>query len=93
MTITTAHEPQSTKDKDQDQEHGPFYTITVDDVEHRFDESPVTGGQIMAKAGVSESVGLVLLMEDGTQRAVKADEEFDLKPGRRFKKRPSFRRG
>jgi hypothetical protein len=70
-----------------------FYTVFVDDVEHRFDHSPVTGGEIMDKAGIPRETGLVLLEEDGTQRQVAADEEMELKPGRRFKKAPRFKRG
>jgi len=72
---------------------GPFYTVEVDGVEIRFDHTPVTGGEIMDSAGIPRSVGLVEILEDGTQRAVSADEEIELKPGRRMKKRPRFKRG
>lgn len=72
---------------------GPFYTVEVDGVEIRFDHTPVTGGEIMDAAGIPRNVGLVEILEDGTQRAVSADEEIELKPGRRMKKRPRFKRG
>lgn len=72
---------------------GGFYTVEVDGVEIRFDHTPVTGGEIMDSAGIPRSVGLVEILEDGTQRAVSADEEIELKPGRRMKKRPRFKRG
>ena len=72
---------------------GKFYIVCVDDVDYRFDHSPVTAGEIMDKAGVPRSVGLLLINNDGTQRSVDEDEEFDLKPGRRFKKKPRFKRG
>jgi hypothetical protein len=72
---------------------GPFYAVEVDGIEVRFDHTPVTGGEIMDTAGIPHSVGLVEILEDGTQRAVSADEEIELKPGRRMKKRPRFKRG
>ena len=74
-------------------EHGKFYTVFVDDVEYRFDHTPVTGGEIMDVAGIPHSVGLVLINEDGSQTPVGVDEEIDLRPGRRFKKAPRFKRG
>ncbi len=72
---------------------GPFYTIFVDDVEYRFDHTPVTGGEIMDIAGIPYEVGLVLIHEDGTQENIGVDQELDLQPGRRFKKAPRFKRG
>ena len=72
---------------------GPFYTVFVDDVEYRFDHSPVTGGEIMDKAGIPYEVGLLLIHEDGSQTKIEPDEEVELKPGRRFKMAPRFKRG
>lgn len=72
---------------------GPFYTVFVDDVEFRFDHTPVTGGEIMDVAGIPHEVGLLLIHEDGTQEQIAADQEIDLMPGRRFKKAPRFKRG
>jgi len=72
---------------------GPFYAIEVDGREIRFDHTPVTGGEIMDAAGIPHSIGLVEILEDGTQRAVTVSEKIDLKPGRRLKKRPRFKRG
>ena len=76
-----------------DSKGGPFYTVFVDDVEYRFDHTPVTGGEIMDAAGIPYDVGLLLIDEDGTQEPVGVEEEVDLKPGRRFKKAPRFKRG
>ena len=47
----------------------------------------------MNLAGIPREVGLVLLLEDGTQRTFGADETIELEPGRRFKKVPRFKRG
>ncbi len=79
--------------KDSKRKGGKFYTVFVDDVEYRFDHTPVTGGEIMDAAGIPYEVGLILINEDGTQQPVEVDEEIDLKPGRRFKKAPRFKRG
>jgi hypothetical protein len=72
---------------------GPFYTFFVDDQEFRVDEPTITGGEIMDLASIPREVGLLLILEDGTQRPVTADEVIELKPGRRFKKAPRFKRG
>jgi hypothetical protein len=47
----------------------------------------------MDAAGIPYSVGLVQLLDDGTQASVGLDEVFELKPGHRFKKAPRFKRG
>lgn len=73
--------------------HGKFYTFSVDDREFRVDTETITGSRIMELAGIPLEVGLNLIEEDGTQRPVRPDEEIELKPGRRFKKAPRFKRG
>lgn len=74
-------------------ERGTFYTLFVDDREFHVDEPTITGGQIMDLAGIPREAGLLLIDEDGSQRQVRADEVIELKPGRRFKKAPRFKRG
>lgn len=70
-----------------------FYTFFVDDQEFHVNSPTITGGQIMDMAGIPHEVGLVLIHDDGSQQTVAADEVIELKPGRRFKKAPHFRRG
>lgn len=82
-----------TNEKVKENEKGPFYTVFVDDVEYRFDHTPVTGGEIMDAVGIPRSVGLILVNEDGSQEQIAVDQQIDLKPGRRFKKAPRFKRG
>lgn len=72
---------------------GPFYTFFVDDREFHIEESTITGGKIMDLAGIPREIGLLLILEDGTQTPIAADEVITLKPGRRFKKAPRFKRG
>lgn len=78
---------------ERDPGNGPFYTFEVDGKEYRHDEPSITGSEIMDLADISRSDGLVQLLDDGTQRTVAEDEVIELKPGRRFKKRPRFKRG
>ena len=47
----------------------------------------------MDLAGISRDVGLIQILEDGTQVQVQPDEVVELQPGRRFKKAPRFVRG
>jgi hypothetical protein len=81
------------KSKRPDSPPGAFYTFFVDDKEFRIDKPTITGGEIMDMAGIPRNVGLILILEDGTQQEVRADEVIELKPGRRFKKAPRFKRG
>jgi hypothetical protein len=81
------------RDPKEEGEKGKFFTFFVDDQEFQVKDETVTGAEVMALAGVPTSVGLVLILEDGTQRGVTAEEDIELKPGRRFKKAPRFRRG
>jgi len=74
-------------------QRGAFYTLFVDDREFHVDESTITGGQIMDLASIPREVGLLLIDENGSQTQVRADEVVELKPGRRFKKAPRFKRG
>jgi hypothetical protein len=76
----------------EEHEHDRYF-VEVDGLEVGFDHEPVTGSEIMDEAGVSREVGLVQILEDGTQKPVTPDELFELKPGHRFKKRPRFKRG
>jgi hypothetical protein len=84
----------STQVESQVTEHqGAFYTLFVDDREYHVNEPSITGGQIMDLAGIPRDTGLLLISEDGTQESVGADQVIELKPGRRFKKAPRFKRG
>jgi len=74
-------------------EHGKFYTFFVDDQEFQIHEATITGGEIMDLARIPREIGIVLLEDDGTQRPIAVDEIMELKPGRRFKRAPRFKRG
>jgi hypothetical protein len=84
------HEGEGTQ---HDDTAGKFYTFFVDDREFRVDVPLITGAKIMELAGIDPSVGLNLIDEDGTQKPVQPTDEVELKPGRRFKKAPRFKRG
>jgi hypothetical protein len=75
------------------EQQGKFYTFFVDDREFDVHEPTITGAEIMALAGIPLETGLQLIEEDGTQRRVPPEEVIELKPGRRFKRAPRFKRG
>ena len=52
-----------------------------------------TGGEIMDVAGIRREVGLIAVLEDGTQVQVGEDEVVELSSGARFKAAPRFLRG
>lgn len=70
-----------------------FFTFFVDGKEFHTEKSSLTGGEIMDLAGIPREVGLIQILEDGTQVQVNADDVIELKPGRRFKRAPRFIRG
>ncbi len=72
---------------------GKFFTFFVDGTEFQVDEPKITGAEIMELAGIPLEVGLLLCLDDGTQEQVQPDEVVELKPGRRFRKAPQFKRG
>lgn len=72
---------------------GKFYTLFVDDLEYHVDKAEMTGSEIMDLASIPYNVGLILIEEDGTQTQIHVDDIVELKPGRRFKKAPRFKRG
>lgn len=85
ITSQNAGIPQATK--------GKFYTLFVDDKEYHVEKSALTGAEIMDLGGIPHDIGLVEILEDGSQVQVKETDVIQLKPGRRFKKAPRFRRG
>jgi len=72
---------------------GKFYTLLIDNKEYHVEMAELTGAEIMDLGGIPHEVGLLLILEDGTQVQVREDEVIELKPGRRFKKAPRFVRG
>ena len=77
----------------QEKAKGKFYTLFIDDIEYHVDKPELTGKEIMDLGGIPYEVGLLLILEDGTQVQVGEDEVIKLKLGRRFKKAPRFKRG
>lgn len=67
-----------------------FFTRFVDDKEFHIEESTKTGGEIMDRAIIPGEVGLIEVLEDGTQVQIGEADVVELEPGRRFKKAPRF---
>lgn len=85
--------PKPTNPEAPAENKGKFYTLFVDGEEYHVDQPTITGAEIMALAGIPLEVGLLEVLEDGTQVQIQPDQVIELKPGRRFKKAPRFVRG
>jgi len=72
---------------------GKFYTLWIDGKEYHVEKFELTGIEIMDLGGIPHEVGLVQILEDGTQIQIQENEIIELEPGRRFKKAPRFIRG
>ncbi len=75
------------------QEKGKFHTFFVDGKEFRTEKEQLTCLEIMEIAGVPRELGLLTILEDGTEESCPEDELIELKPGRRLKTAPRFKRG
>jgi len=69
------------------------FVFDVDDITYEHDRPRITGGEIMAMAGISPSDGLIQVLPDGSRKTVAPDEVVRLVPGAQFKRRPRFKRG
>lgn len=74
-------------------DQGARFVFDVDGTTYEHDRPKITGGEIMAMAGISPSEGLIQLLPDGSRRTIAPDEEVHLVPGTQFKRRPRFKRG
>ena len=95
MTVSTSDTPQAS---DVDQKGagegvGSRFVFDVDDVTYDHDGPRITGGEIMAVAGVSPNEGLIQVLPDGSRKSVAPDEMVHLVPRPQFKRRPRFKRG
>lgn len=73
---------------------GKFFTLFIDGKEFHVEQSQMTGLEIMQLGNIPVEVGLIQILEDGTQVQVQPDDVIVFKgPGRRFKKAPRFIRG
>jgi len=72
---------------------GKFFTLFIDEKEFQVHQSTITGEEIMELGGIPLEVGLIQILEDETEQQIKPDDVIELKPGRRFKRAPRFKRG
>lgn len=72
---------------------GKFYTFFIDGKEYHVDKPALSGAEIMNLGHIPYEVGLIQILEDGTQLQVRETDVVELKPGRRFKRAPRFVRG
>lgn len=72
---------------------GKFYTLFIDGTEYRVHQSSMTGAEIMALGGIPLEVGLIQILQDGTESQVGPDEVIEFKHPGRFKRAPRFKRG
>ena len=85
-------ERETKKDEGHDG-HKPF-EFFVDDKPYSWPKPEITGAEVMEVAEIPPADGLLLCLEDGTQRRVKAAEEIKLRGrGPQFRKPPRFKRG
>ncbi len=69
------------------------FMTSIDGVRCVAETSTLTGAEIMDLAGIPREIGLVMVLEDGTQVQVKEEEVVELRQGRKFKRAPRFMRG
>ena len=77
-----------------DENKGKFFTLFIDNNEFRVETASLTGEEIMQLGNIPIEIGLIQILDDGTEEQVKPDDIIKFEgPGRRFKKAPRFKRG
>jgi hypothetical protein len=70
------------------------FCFVVDGKEFSQDHPRITGGEIMAAAGIPREAGLIVIRPDGTQEILRADDVINLAELQAtFKRCPVFVRG
>jgi hypothetical protein len=87
------HHGASRPDDDGPDRASARFLFDVDDITYEHNRARITGGEIMAMAGISPSDGLIQVLPDGSRKTVASDEVVRLVPGAQFKRRPRFKRG
>lgn len=73
---------------------GKFFTLFIDGKEFHVEQSQMTGLEIMQLGNIPVEVGLIQILEDGTQVQIQPNDVVVFEgPGRRFKRAPRFIRG
>lgn len=82
------------KSIDSHQKVDEKYKFIVDNVEYQTQEKELTGSQIMDIAGIPHEVGIIQILEDGTQLQIGETDIISLKDSKhKFKTAPRFKRG
>ena len=84
---------QTEKDHKENKEKKDCYTFFVDDRQFEVNKPTITGLEIMNLAGIPREIGILLILEDGTQQAVDPNQVIDLEKCKQFRKAPRFKRG
>lgn len=94
MISTTAGESPSTQTLNEPDAPGAAnFVFEVDDRTYEYNRPRITGGEIMAMAGIPSTDGLLQILQDGSRVTIQPDENLALVPGAQFKRRPRFKRG
>jgi hypothetical protein len=91
--MATAQTDTHIPNQDGPHDRRAVFVFDVDDVTYEHDRPTITGGEIMALAGISPNDGLIQILPDGTRKTIAPDETVRLVPGIQFKRRPRFKRG
>lgn len=81
------------RDGKKDRPGTASFVYDVDGTTYTHNRPRIAGLEIMEAAGIRPSDGLVQILEDGTTRTIAPDDEVQLVPKARFKRRPRFKRG
>jgi hypothetical protein len=81
----------SDKDK-HDKDNGPKYFVTIEGIEHPWNQPTITTEQLAALGGWGAE-GVIEVDKDNVERTLTAGELIELKPGHGFAKKIRWQRG
>jgi hypothetical protein len=77
-----------------DKQHGPKYTINIEDQDYSWNKDTITVAEIRELAGIPDDQQIQEIdLETQEERTLAQDDIVHLKPGQGFSKKIKFQRG
>lgn len=77
----------------QEQKQGPKYFVDIEGTEYKWDKETITVPEIRQLGNLPSDLPVIEVDAENNERTLAEDEVVTLKPGHRFGKKISYKRG